>query len=124
MAKIIKINKDYTKGSGLLKLTVTVGNGQKANVFVKLGNEIIVFGSHISNLIIDKVENCVGKTLFIETNCTDVNPDTNAIPLKIELKDDTQNKVVYDNFDIVTDEKIIDDNGGTLIYEVKITINN
>jgi Tfp pilus assembly major pilin PilA len=114
MAVIYKAKESFTLGSGNLKLSVEIGNGQKANTLVTLDDNIIVWGV-ISEITIDTVENCKNKKLYLEVNATDTNSNTDTVPVTIDLHDDSEEET-YEY------EEDADKNGGTVIFEITINL--
>lgn len=114
MATIYTANEKYELGTGILYISVVVGNKQKANTLVKLGKKIIVWGV-FPKVPIDDVDNCNGKTLYVEVNATDTNSSTDTIPVTITLWDD-KNKQVYSY------QNDADENGGTVIFDIQFVL--
>lgn len=114
MAVVYKAKESYTLGTGNLKLTVEIGNGQKANTLVMLDDKVIVWGV-ISEITIDTVDNCKGKKLYLEVNATDTNSNTDTVPVTVDLHDDSAGEV-YEY------EEDADENGGTVIFEITINL--
>jgi hypothetical protein len=123
MAKITrKDNLQFETKGGNVRVTVEVGNGQFVNTFIKLGTKSVAFGPLINNLIVGSQADCKGKVLFVESNCTDVNSQTDSIPISVTISDDNQSVKVYDTFNGPASENTVGTNGGSLIYELFITI--
>ena len=114
MAVIYTANEDYQLGSGFLKLSVTVGNGQYANTLVKLDTQVKAWGI-FPEIILDTVQNCKDKKLFLEINATDSKPNTQTIPITVIVKDDINAKTYS-----YTEEADVE--GGTVLFNVYINL--
>ncbi len=114
MAVFYKNAESYQSGAGNLFLFLKVGMGQYYNAFVKIGKKKLVSG-HFESILVGSLEDCRSKILLVEINATDVNPDTDTVPVSILLKDD-QKQTLYE-YTVDADK-----DGGTILFEIKFTI--
>ncbi|MBW0178313.1 hypothetical protein [Sediminibacterium sp.] len=114
MAVFYKNSETYKAGNGSLFLFLKVGMGQYYNAFIKIGKKKLVSGQ-FDEILIGDIEDCRNKILLVEINATDVNPDTDTVPVSIQLKDD-QNESLYE-YSVDADK-----NGGTILFEIKFSI--
>lgn len=114
MAVFYQNSEVYQAGTGNLFLFLEVGMGQYYNSFVKIGKKKLVSGQ-FDEMLVGAIQDCRNKILIVEINATDVNPDTDIVPVNIRLKDDL-NESSYE-YTVEADK-----NGGTILFEIKFSI--
>jgi hypothetical protein len=112
----ISVDKDYKVGSGPVRLSLVIGDGQFGRTDVRLNTQRIVrVSGSIGNLLVGKGEDVSGKTLRVRTIVHDTVAATNRMSVTYKLTGGPSDKQFSSTGEV-------DKDGGNLVFDANVDL--
>jgi hypothetical protein len=115
MTMLIRLRDSYLTANADVKLSVTIGEGQRGFIEVLMNGAVLASGNGITKLSIGAGPNVAGNRLRVSSTVTDTNEMTNRTSVMYELEGGARDQSWVS-------EHTIDADGGSVDYDASFLL--